>query len=295
MPESPVYLCSKGRHHSAKRALQWFRGEDYDIEDEYTRICDAAKTGQENNASLSDLLQNKGTIKALVISIGLMAFQQLSGINAVVFYASSIFADSGSTISPGLCTIIVGVVQVIATYISTLLMDRAGRRLLLLISDSVMALLLFVMSIFYYYNDRYDMSAYGFIPLASVALFIVVFSIGFGPIPWLMMGEIFPANIKGPASSLAASLNWIFAFTVTKMFGPMKEEFGMSTTFGCFTMVCVFGTVFVYLLVPETKGKSMEDIQRILNGEILEEEEGDDGLVLSFERGTKVSMTYVAA
>ncbi|XP_044742932.1 facilitated trehalose transporter Tret1-like [Chrysoperla carnea] len=287
MPESPVYLCSKGKERSARKALQWFRGERYDIEDEYTRMGDAIQEQKNNESSLSDIIQSRSLVRALIISLGLMFFQQMSGINAVIFYTSKIFYDAGSTIKPEFCSIIIGAFMMGATYVSTLLMDRAGRRILLLISGSIMSLCLGCLSAYFHFATKYDLREYSFIPLISVALFIVVFSLGFGPIPWLMMGEIFPSNVKGPASSLAASFNWITAFIVTKTFEPIVGTIGSFATFSIFTCVCIFGTIFVLVLVPETKGKSVEEIQAELSGE---EENGKVEFILSLERGTKVSM-----
>lgn len=112
MPESPVYLCGKGKERSARKALQWFRGERYDIEDEYTRMGDAIQEQKNNESSLSDIIQSRSLVRALIISLGLMLFQQLSGINAVIFYTSKIFYDAGSTIKPEFCSIIIGAFMV---------------------------------------------------------------------------------------------------------------------------------------------------------------------------------------
>lgn len=112
MPESPAFLINSGDIYKARRALQWFRGEHYDVEDELRQIRDDIKAANANKARLADLVKGRATRRALVISLGLMVFQQLSGINAVLFYAGTIFEESGSTLEPDVCAILIGAVQV---------------------------------------------------------------------------------------------------------------------------------------------------------------------------------------
>jgi SP family facilitated glucose transporter-like MFS transporter 8 len=157
--------------------------------------------------------------------------------------------------------------QVLATYISTLLVDKAGRRLLLMLSSTTMAVCLSVLGLcFHLQTQGYDVSFISWLPLASVAVFIVVFSMGFGPIPWIMIGELFPNNVKGIASAVTAASAWILAFAVTKAFQNLLDLLGSSATFWLFAVMCVLGTIFVAVLVPETKGKTLENIQLEMNG-----------------------------
>lgn len=156
--------------------------------------------------------------------------------------------------------------QVIATYISTILIDRTGRRILLLISATVMSICLVALGVYFHLKTVYDTSAFSSIPLISLALFIVLFSIGFGPIPWMMMGEIFPTKVKGLASSVSASFNWLLAFTVTKLFQNMLDTIGTSVTFVLFGVVCALAIAFVFFVIPETKGKDIHEINNILLG-----------------------------
>lgn len=112
MPESPVFLTNAGELYKARKSLQWFRGQSYDVEDELRQIRDGILAANANKGSISDIMKNKATSRALIITLGLMVFQQLSGINAVLFYAGKIFQESGSTLSPSLCAILIGIVQV---------------------------------------------------------------------------------------------------------------------------------------------------------------------------------------
>jgi len=179
-----------------------------------------------------------------------------------------LFQSAGSSIDPETQTIIVGVIQVVITFISTLVVDRLGRRILLMLSDGIMAICTLLLGIFFYLKTETDedTSNLGWLPLTSVCVFIVMFSLGYGPIPWMMVGELFAPQIKGFASSLSCILNWILAFLVTKFYSDLANAFGTHTTFWIFAVISAIGTVFVFFLVPETKGKTLDEIQRELGG-----------------------------
>uniref|UniRef100_A0A182P8W6 Facilitated trehalose transporter Tret1 n=1 Tax=Anopheles epiroticus TaxID=199890 RepID=A0A182P8W6_9DIPT len=266
VPESPVYLVKKGRRIDAGVALKWFWGPNADTQSALQTIqsdLDAAS----GDAKLSDLFTNATNRAALFISLLLMFFQQFSGINAVIFYTAPIFKSAGSTMDPAVCSIVVGIVQVVMTLASSVLIDKAGRRILLLQSSFIMGSCLIVLGVYFkLQNDKVDVSNIGWLPLASVVLFIISFSLGFGPIPWMMMGELCAPDIKGLASALAVMFNWTLVFLVTKSFGTMQELLGSDWTFwffGAWMMVC---TVYVFIKVPETKGKTNAQIQAILGG-----------------------------
>jgi SP family facilitated glucose transporter-like MFS transporter 8 len=134
-------------------------------------------------------------------------------------------------------------------------------------SSAVMATCLSILGLYLHLKEQdYDVRGINWLPLASVAVFIIVFSMGFGPIPWIMIGELFPSNVKGIASAVAAASSWILAFAVTKAFQNLLDLLGSAVTFWLFAMMCVAGTVFTALLVPETKGKDLEEIQLELSG-----------------------------
>lgn len=154
-----------------------------------------------------------------------------------------------------------------ATYVSTLLIDRAGRKILLITSGFVMAFCLTSLGIYFIFGQNNPSLA--MVPLACVAIYIIMFSIGFGPIPWMMVGELFTAQLKGPASSVSAAFNWTLAFTVTKLFQTMIDLLGSGQTFLFFAAISALGALFVVMMVPETKGKEIQEIQKMLVGEAL--------------------------
>ena len=287
MPESPMYLASKGKKIETEKSLRWLRGAryvtDYDMKPELERI--QKFVSQSKRESPSEGASSRGipahnlflvkeipkrlftlspspTKRALNIVCCLMIFRQVNGINAVIFYTVDIFQEAGGILSPFLATIIVGIVQVLATYISSLVVERTGRRVLLLISNVTMAVCHLLLGMHFYFKQiGGDLRTLGWLPLLCVATFIAGFNIGFGPLPWVMMAELLPNESKSWASGLAASVNWILVFAVTNLYGMMIENLGPMITFVIFGGMCILGTVIIAFIVPETTGKTREEIQ----------------------------------
>lgn len=279
MPETPLYLISKGKKEDAIRSLKWLRGSDYDYSAELADMQAQHEENKSNKVSIGAALARKATVKAMLISLGLMCFQQMSGINAVIFYTKGIFEAANTGIDSGIATILVGVMQVIAVFVSSIVVDKLGRRLLLIPSVIVMAVCTLMLGGYFYMKDaQHDVSNLGWLPIVSLCVFIVLFSLGYGPIPWLMMGELFAPDVKGVAGAFVGTFNWMLAFLITKTFAFFNHTLGQGQTFWLFTAFCVAGVVFTVLVVPETKGKSLPEIQRMLNGEkVAHPESGNNG------------------
>jgi len=265
MPESPAFHLMKGNVDKARLSLRYFRGPYGTVDQELSLLQDSMAKTERERVPIMEAFQTTSAKRGLFIGLGVMLLQQFTGCNAVIFYATFIFKEAGSAMEPNTSTIIVGVMSVLATYISTLIVDRLGRKILLLCSIVVMGICTLLIGAFFYMKSNdYDVSAIGFIPLASMCMFIILFSLGFGPIPWMLIGEIFPAQIKGTACSIACMANWLFAFFVTKFFSSLVSAIHIYNTFWLFTLFSVLGTVFVVTIVPETKGKTMDEIQEML-------------------------------
>ncbi|XP_076288857.1 facilitated trehalose transporter Tret1-2 homolog [Lasioglossum baleicum] len=265
MPESPRYYLQKGNEDAARKSLIKLYGEQYDIDGALNSQLEAIEENRRNKVSFSTMIKSRVTMKGFVIGYGLMIFQQFSGVNTIVFYGSSIFAQAASSLTPGISMIIIGVIQFAAVFISTLLVDRLGRRILLLASIVCLFLSTFALGVYYYLLEiKEDVSSITWLPLLSICVFVIMFSFGFGPLPWMMMGEIFAPEVKGVAASSAGLLNWLMAFLVTKFYTDLKVALGTGGTFWLFSGISAIGIFFVYILVPETKGKSLESILRDL-------------------------------
>ncbi|KAL1122402.1 hypothetical protein AAG570_003806 [Ranatra chinensis] len=268
IPETPRWYIGKNNAKAAQKSLQWLRGEGgaEDIGREMAEM----QTVYEVQRVAGDAGGGDGSghhLRPLLVSLGLMFFQQLSGINAVIFYTVKIFQDAGSTIDSNLSAIIVGVVNFASIFVATFLIDRLGRKPLLQVSGLSMLLTLTVLGGYFYVKDEYadgtvDVTPYGWLPLTSFVIFVVGFSIGYGPIPWLMMGEILPAKIRGVAASVTTAFNWSCTFVVTKTFADISASLGSHGAFWLFAVCCAIGIAFVALFVPETRNRTLEDIEK---------------------------------
>lgn len=262
MPETPSWLVSKNKKSEAEQSLKALRGEDNDNEQELTQLQDQIKSSQQGQgfSFKSYLTRQHGC--PLLLALGLMFFQQFSGINAVMFYATDIFAESGSSITPKYATIIVGVAQVIATVAGSLLVDRLGRKILLNASGALHVLSTAVLGLYYYCTaDQTDAGSFGWVPVTCLVVFIIGFSIGYGPIPWLMVAEITPLASRSATSAIATAFNWTCAFLITKNFEMLKDALTKHGTFLLFASFSLLSIVFVVATLPETKGRSQEEIQ----------------------------------
>ncbi|CAG9818841.1 unnamed protein product [Phaedon cochleariae] len=270
-PETPVYLMMKKKEREAQNSLKKLRGSSYNCDDELKEIRERLEEDANNNANFFEAVKTTASKRAIFICFGLMFFQQMSGVNAIVFYTGSIFTAAKSSLESSTATIIVGVTQVLATFVSSLVIDRFGRKILLLCSIIFMMLSGLVVGIFFSLSDRKvldddGIAKIGFLPIMGLIIFMIAFSLGFGPIPWLVSAELMPPEIKSTACSLAAIFNWFLAFIVTRFYENLKNAIGGDSTFYIFAGISFIGIIFVFMFVPETKGKSISEVQKLLSG-----------------------------
>lgn len=280
VPETPRWYISKDRVDDAERSLQWLRGSAADVEFELGAIQENYELAKQESSSFKDIL-SKQYARPFLLSTGLMLFQQLSGINAVIFYTVDIFEMSGSSISGHLSTIIVGVVNLLSTFVANSVIDKLGRKILLYASSGLMVVSLVSLGSFFYiksYAENFPPTEEGYaewqesvanlswLPLVSFMVYVIAFSLGWGPIPWLFMGEALPAKIRGPAASLVTALNWSCTFIITKTFPGLLKAIGPSSVFFMFTGIMTLGSLYTIFFVPETRGKTLEEIEEELSG-----------------------------
>ncbi|XP_073391852.1 sugar transporter ERD6-like 4 isoform X2 [Physcomitrium patens] len=257
IPESPRWLAKADRKEELQVCLQWLRGKEFNVSDEIQDIQAATEASNAlPSVKWSDLKQRK-LIQTLIVGVGLMVLQQFSGINAVMLYSSFIFTTAGVQ-NPGVATVALGILQVVMTLAAAGLIDKAGRRLLLMVSAGGMALSSFLalqpeMSL--------ELATFiGYLALVSLLVYIAAFSLGVGAIPWIIMSEIFPAHVKGTAGSVATLVNWFCSSAVTLIFNSMLL-WSSTGSFWIFAAECVGTMVFVALYVPETRGRTLEQIE----------------------------------
>ncbi|KAL3340931.1 hypothetical protein AABB24_029208 [Solanum stoloniferum] len=246
-------------------SLQVLRGFEADITNEVNEIkrSVASSTNRRTAMRFADLKHRRYWFP-LMVGIGLLILQQLGGINGVIFYSSNIFLSAGIS-SSNAATFGVGAIQVVATAVSTWLVDRTGRRILLIVSSAGMSVSLLIVSVAFYLKGYVseDSTLYGVLGIISVVgvvFMIISFSLGMGPIPWLIMSEILPIKIKGLAGSTATLANWLFSWVIT-VTAPLLMAWSSGGTFTIYMVMCAFTVAFVAIWVPETKGRTLEEIQ----------------------------------
>ncbi|EFA10347.1 facilitated trehalose transporter Tret1 [Tribolium castaneum] len=266
MPETPVYLVKAKNLEKAEKTLIEFRRSNHDINTELKEIQREVEASQQNAASIRDVFTSKANRRAFMSVVAVLAFQQLCGVNAVVFYTVPIFQAAGSSLRPDLVGIIIGLVQVLSAYVSLLVIEKANRKFYLMLSSVGMLLFLTALGMYFHLKSlNVDISHLSFLPIGSAVMFMVSFSFGYGPIPWLLMGELFAPEIKGVGNGFAIATNWSCAFLVTYFFPIIKSGLGAHVAFYICAGINALATVYVGFVVPETRGKTLLDIQQILN------------------------------
>jgi len=177
-----------------------------------------------------------------------------------------IFEESGSNLNSHICAIIIGVANFLATLTANIFIDKVGRKVLLLISDTVMFFSLLVLGSYFLIRELNAslVEHFNWVPLGSFTLFVLAFSLGLGPVPWIILAEIFPLKIRATAGAVVTAFHWILTFGVVKAFPQVAKQFGLHTAAYLFAVVCFFGFYFILRRVPETRGRSLEQIERKL-------------------------------
>ncbi|ONM30920.1 sugar transporter ERD6-like 5-like isoform X1 [Zea mays] len=266
IPESPRWLARFGHPGAFTGALQTLRGHGTDISEEASEIkVFTEKLQRLPKSKMLDLFQ-KEYIRAVIAGVGLMALQQLGGVNGVLFYASEVFVSAGFS-SGNTGTVAMAVVQVPMVGLGVLLMDKAGRRPLLMISAAGTCVGCLLVGLSFLSKEQHWERDLNVLALAGLLVFIGSFSLGMGGIPWVIMSEIFPINMKGSAGSLVTLVSWLGSWIVSYAFNFLLiwSSYG---TFFIFAAICGLTVVFVHRLVPETKGRTLEEIQASMNSSL---------------------------
>ncbi len=254
VPETPRYLVMAGREDKAFNVLSRING-----------AVTAHKIIDEIKSTITVRTEKLFTYGVLVIFVGIMlsVFQQAVGINAVLYYAPRIFSDMGMD-KPMVQTVIMGVVNILFTLVAVFTVERWGRKPLLITGSVGMAVGAFGVAL------TFGNMALSVVTMISIMVYSASFMMSWGPICWVLIAEIFPNTIRGKAVAIAVAFQWIFNWIVSSTFVPMfnlklagDPDFGHWFTYGLYGAVCVVSAVFVWKLVPETKGKTLEDMSRL--------------------------------
>lgn len=256
-PDSPRWLISKSRVDQARRVLQRAR-IDSDVSAE---IVDIQKSlGQQSGGGMAGLFRPSLRMP-LIVGVGLAVFQQITGINTVIYYAPTIFKFAGITaagpaiLAGAALAMVMWVFHVLAIF----LMDRVGRRPLLLTGVAGQIVGLAILGAAFQFQQLASFKSY--IAIGGLVIYVACFAFGLGPIFWLMISEIYPLKVRGAAMSVATVANWVMNLLVAVTFLTLVEVLGRPETFWLYGIIAVVAWVFFYLLVPETKGKTLEQIE----------------------------------
>jgi sugar porter (SP) family MFS transporter len=283
MPESARWLLKMGRRDDARASLVKVDGPEIADAELATLEADLEAEALEGQASWGEVF-SPVLRRALWVGVGLAVFQQITGINAIIYYANEIFAEAGFTTAEAQAKATlyaVGATNVLATFIAVAWVDRFGRRPLLFTGLVGMALSLAAVGLSFAALENQpeggatSTTVGGIVTVLALVVFIASFAFSLGPIVWTVIAEIYPNRVRGRAMAVATAVNWLAAFLVAQFFLSIVDAIGESTTFFIFSALCVATYVFVWRLVPETKGRSLEEIQErfVQKGDLMLEEE----------------------
>ncbi|XP_025836275.1 facilitated trehalose transporter Tret1-like isoform X2 [Agrilus planipennis] len=261
-PESPTYLMMINKKSLAEKSLRFYRGKKYDVSKDLDLIQEELDLIDKRKGSLWDLWKSKAAMRGLVACVGLTAFQQLCAVDAVMFYCVYVFQTAGTSIDAYTSSVITSVIQLISATFAVFVIEKFNRCTFLYISTFGLGISLALFGAYFQIkNAGYNFQGMDLIPLASMISYFIFFAVGLGPIPWLINGELFSSEIKGPANGITIATNWTMLFLVTKSFPVMLDKMEPQYTFYSFAALMVLCLVFIRFCVPETRGKTLPDIQ----------------------------------
>jgi len=256
IPESPRWLLKNSFTDKARMILQKIGGAEY-AEAEISDV-EASLIGEHNTSHYAELLRG-GMLKIIGLGIFIAVFQQWCGINVIFNYAQEILEAAGYDINAMMFGIVItGIVNLIFTFVAIKTVDRWGRRPLMLLGSGGLMLIYTLLGGCYHFDIK------GVAVIVVLLMAIAVYAMTLAPITWVLISEIFPNRIRGAAVSIAVSSLWIACFLLTLSFKPINAALGAAGTFWLYGIICLIGFIILWRKVPETKGKSLEDIEREL-------------------------------
>jgi len=260
LPETPRWLVSKGRVQEGLDVLKKVE-EPGLVEQTLADIRKEVEREAQNNTSVMEVF--KPWLRGpLIITVGIFFFQQLSGVNTIIYYSPIIFKMAGvvSNTQSIIPAIIIGVVNTLACLTSVFLLDKVGRRKLYMIGIGGMIPSLALLGMCFHFKEALGASLPVFAVL-SIMAYIIFIAISLAPLGWLLISEVFPLNVRGVGMSIGSLAHWGFNAIIAYTFLKLVNAVGVDVTFWFYALICVAGAIWGYYYIPETKGKSLEDIE----------------------------------
>ncbi|MCW2968218.1 MAG: sugar porter family transporter [Solirubrobacteraceae bacterium] len=257
LPDTPRWLMENGREEEAERVLRRVRDSE-DVSEEIDEIREVSE--EEHAGGGVRELARSNMRPMLMIGVALAVFQQIIGINTVIYYAPTILQFTGlKTGSAVTQTVFIGVTNLVFTIVAVQLLDKVGRRALLLVGTAGCTLSLAVLGLFFASKSlQHDA---GWLALTSLIVYIASFAVGLGPVFWLMISEVFPLRVRGPGMAASTVANWAANFAVAFTFLTLTSAISRQGTFWLYAGVGVIAMIFFAAKVPETRGRSLEEIE----------------------------------
>ncbi|KAH8319051.1 hypothetical protein KR067_006030, partial [Drosophila pandora] len=273
MPETPQYLASKNKLKEAEYSLRYYRNiRSYSVKDlnedlqyELKKLKDTEKTDiddssdDSNAVTWADFAEPK-IRKSFLIGFGLLVFNQLCGCFTMLNYTAVIFEQAGASLQPTVAAIIVGVIQVLGNYVSTMLVERLGRKILLIVSAVGISLSQGVMATYSYCQmKQYQVESFSWVPVVAFSFMIFVAALGLMSLPFLVISELMPQRLRSTANMILMSVLWVISTCTIKLMPIFTDWLGMHGTVYMFASFSFGAALFVAIFLPETKGKTVED------------------------------------
>ncbi|KAF5293484.1 hypothetical protein FQA39_LY02969 [Lamprigera yunnana] len=267
LPESPTYLVRMNKKEDAIEAIKFYRSDNCDVDEVINEIHSTLQSQQHTQkVNIRKALLSKSVVRGLVACSGITIFQQLSAVDGIVFYTVNILQEADTGLNSYTSAIIVTVFQLLGAILVMFIIEKAGRRFFLFVSVAICGSSLLILAIYFHLKKfEIDFVGMNYIPLLTLIVFALGFALGLGPIPWMVNGELFAQEVKGIANGITISSNWIFLFIVTKTLPTIMQDFGPHIAFYFFSACMAACIVFIHFCIPETRGKTLEQIQIELN------------------------------
>lgn len=269
LPESPTYLVRKKQFDKAERSIRTLRGKSFDPTAEIFELRQIhEKTSKAQKSSFLHEIKKRSTLKAFFIVVAMFLFFQMCGISPIIFYTTSLFIEANVSMDPAVATIILGCSQVAMTFLTMIFIDKFGRRFLMKVSFSVMFLGLIGIGTYFQMKENYSevTQSFGWLPLVALIIFSLGFSFGMASVPFIILGEIFSNEAKKIIAPIAQTMYFATSSVIVLLYPTVVRTIGAGYTFYGFAGFCFLGLLFTIFIQPETKGKSLAEIQKLLEG-----------------------------